>query len=115
MGYIRHNAIVVTGDDYPEAQKKFDKAYEKAIELFEGLVSNVITSSVNRYQSFFIAPDGSKEGWSLSSEYNVKREEFANFLDSLAHGDGSNSIQFVDVGFDECHEAEIDRTNKVRP
>ncbi|PAE20522.1 hypothetical protein CHH80_10945 [Bacillus sp. 7504-2] len=115
MGYIRHNAIVVTGYSYPEAQKKFEKVYSKANELFEGLVSNIIPALTNGYQSFLIAPDGSKEGWDLSDEYDAKRKEFADFVDSMAYGDGSNPIQFVDIAFDEQHIGEVDRTNKERP
>jgi hypothetical protein len=115
MGYIRHNAIVVTGDGYDEAEKKFELAYRKANELFDGLVSNVIKGKINGYQSFFVAPDGSKEGWEISVEYDSKRKELADYIDSLAYSDGSNCIQFVDVGFDEIYEAEVDRTNKERP
>lgn len=112
MGYIRHNAIVVTGDAYPDADNKFKRVYEKAQYLFDNLVSNIIYSPINGYQSFFIAPDGSKEGWDLSDEYDQKRKEFADFIDSLAYDDGSNSIDFVDVGYDEYCEVEIDRNNK---
>ncbi|KQL17666.1 hypothetical protein [Cytobacillus solani] len=115
MGYIRHNSFVVTGDSYPEAQRKLDLAHEKAVELFSNLVSPVIQGKTNGYQSFFVAPDGSKEGWDLSDEYDEKRKQLADFIDSLAYGDGSNCVQFVDVGFDECYEAEVDRTNKKRP
>lgn len=111
MGYIKHNAIIVTGDSYPEAQLRFELAYQKAKELFGDLVSNIVPALINGYQSFFIAPDGSKEGWDLSDEYDKKRKEFMDFLDSLAYSDGSNAIKFVNVSFDECHEGEIERIN----
>jgi hypothetical protein len=111
MGYIRHNAIIVTGDDFP-LDNKFDRVYEKAKKIFGNLVSNVVPALTNHYQTFFIAPDGSKEGWDLSDEYDQKRKEFADFIDSLAYDDGSNSIDFVDVGYDEYCEVKIDRNNK---
>lgn len=115
MGYVRHNAIIVTGDSYPEAQKKFLEVYVKAKELFGELVSPVIPSPTNGYQTFMIVPDGSKEGWDVSDEHDVKRHVLADFVDSVAYEDSSNPIQFVDVGFDECYEAKVDRTNKERP
>lgn len=112
MGYIRHNAMVVTGDSYPEAIQMFQLVYQKAKELFGDLVSEIIKAKVNGYQSFFIGPDGSKEGWNESNEYDIKRKGLADYIDSLAYSDGSNCVNFVDVGFDECYEAEIDGTNK---
>lgn len=45
----------------------------KAIEL-ELPVSEVVESPVNGYQSFLIAPDGSKEGWADSDKGEAARE-----------------------------------------
>lgn len=112
MGNIRHNAIIVTGSDYPDAIEKFDSAHQKARELFGELVSEPIEGVINGYRSFFVAPDGSKEGWSESDQYDIKRRELCDFIDSLAYGDGSNAVHFVDVGYDEGHLASVDRTNK---
>ncbi|MBG9567550.1 hypothetical protein [Brevibacillus agri] len=109
MGFIRHNAIVVTGADYNSGA--FEKAHLKAMELFGLLTSPIVHSDWNGYMSFFVAPDGSKEGWADSVEGDKKRKEFADFIDSLAYGDGSNSVKFVDVAYDELHETEIERTN----
>ncbi|WP_182006293.1 hypothetical protein [Priestia aryabhattai] len=112
MGYMRHNAIVVTGDGYEGAQIKLNKVYEQAKEIFGDLVSNMIDGKTNGIRSFFIAPDGSKEGWDVSDLYNSKREALATIIDSMSYEDGSNPIQFVDVGYDEDYVAEVDRTNK---
>lgn len=115
MGYIRHNAIVVTGDSYEQAQVKFDLAHKKAVELFGSLTTNPISTIINGYQTFFVAPDGSKENWGESDSYNEKRKELADYIDSMAYGDGSNCVNFVDLGYDEYLEAKIDRTNKEIP
>ncbi|MGG3872975.1 hypothetical protein [Brevibacillus laterosporus] len=64
MGTIKHNAIVVTDADY--AMDKLELVHKKAQELFSSLVSPIIKSNSNGYQSFFVAPDGSKEGWEES-------------------------------------------------
>lgn len=111
MGYIKHNAFIVTGNSYPETNEKFKKTYDKAKELFGDLVSEIIPALINGYQSFFVAPDGSKEGWDMSDEHDDKRKKLADYIDSLAYSDGSNGIKFVDVGFDEYHDVEIERKN----
>ena len=114
MGYIRHNAMIVTGGNYEEAKVKFNMVYQKATELFGYLVSEVISAKTNGYHSFFIAPDGSKENRDISDEYDKKRKQLANFINSLAYDDGSNGVSFVDVGFDEDFCTKIDRQNKKK-
>lgn len=112
MGYIRHNAIIVTGDSYQGAQQDFEMAHKKAKKLFGNLVSDTIKGVINGYQSFFVAPDGSKEYWTESDEFDEKRKMLAGFIDSLAHSDGGNSLQFVDVGFGDSYDTKIDRQNR---
>jgi hypothetical protein len=86
MGYIKHNTIVVTG--YEELIKK---VHEKAIEIFssyddglgrgfELLVSNIVHSLTNYTSSFFIAPDGSKEGWETDRNGDLVRGKFIEYL-----------------------------------
>ncbi|GIO03407.1 hypothetical protein J5TS2_40750 [Brevibacillus halotolerans] len=110
MGTIKHNAIVVTGADY--AMDKLELVYKKAQELFGSLVSPTIESHLNGYHSFFVAPDGSKERWKESNEGDRQRKELGNFIDSMAYEDGSNSIRYVDVSYNEIHGAEIEKTNR---
>jgi hypothetical protein len=74
MGYIKHHAIVVCGWD------DIAIAHEKAIEIFGELVSNVVPGVINGYQSFFIAPDGSKEGWEVSTTHDDKRDEYIEWI-----------------------------------
>lgn len=114
MGFIKHNAIIVTGVKY--SPREFRKAYDKACELFgiEG-VSNIVASQINGFMSFFVAPDGSKEYWDDSNEGDSKRKQLADYIDSLAYGDGSTSVNFVDVSYDEKHKAKVERTNKASP
>ncbi|MGG4444533.1 hypothetical protein [Brevibacillus fortis] len=111
MGSIRHNAVVVTGENYD--RKKFENAHVKAMELFGLLTSPIVTSELNGYMSFFVAPDGSKEGWAESDIGDEKRKEFADYIDSLAYGDGSNTVKFVVVAYNELHGTEIERTNAL--
>jgi hypothetical protein len=81
MGYISHHAMIVTGFNknslklaHKEAELRFTR---------EGgfcFVSPIITSPINGYLSFFIAPDGSKEGWEDSDYYDKARREYGEWL-----------------------------------
>jgi hypothetical protein len=75
MGYIRHHAIVVTGSG-----NEIQQAHEKAKEIFEHLVSEIVNSEMNSYKSFFVAPDGSKEFWEESNIGDKNRAEFVKYL-----------------------------------
>ncbi len=90
MGYIKHHTIVVTGC----TDLKTKEAHQKAKEIFEEnfkrepftipygsqLVSEIIHGLTNGYSSFFVAPDGSKEGWETSNNGNNARNEFIDWL-----------------------------------
>jgi hypothetical protein len=87
MGYIRHHAVIVSGYDSDAMQE----AHEKAKQFFAligdpvdpqmaPLVSPIIPALVNGYCAFFIAPDGSKEGWGKSDEGDTARERFLGWL-----------------------------------
>lgn len=69
MGYMRHDAIIVTSWNAAH----LDLARDKAVGLGL-LVSPVIDSRLNGYASFLIAPDGSKEGWPESDTGDASRE-----------------------------------------
>lgn len=68
MGYIRHDAIIVTAWD----KKYLLPAIEEA-ERLELPVSDIAESKTNGYCSFLIAPDGSKEGWEESARGDAAR------------------------------------------
>jgi hypothetical protein len=113
MGYIRHHAIVVTS--YASFGSSLEDAHEKAKEIFNtmnhyndsrnNVVSEIVVSPVNGYASFFIAPDGSKEGWEESQDGDTKRELFIRWINEQAYEDGSNSISYAELfyGDDEGH------------
>jgi hypothetical protein len=76
MGLICHNAIVISGDSEGESLRK---AREYALSL-QMTVSDIIHSPTNMYASFFVTPDGSKEGWETSEEGDLNRQAFYVFL-----------------------------------
>lgn len=88
MGYIKHDAIVVTSWD----DKHFAAVHAKAKELLGAVpdslgtgeynyVSEIVDSRMNGQQSFLIAPDGSKEGWDTSTVAEERRAEFLTWLE----------------------------------
>lgn len=90
MGYIRHHAIAITSWN----DKLIKMAHEKAIQIFNDRVSNILMDNINGYKSFFIAPDGSKEGWSESDTGDAQRKMFIDWVNKQAYDDGSNSLSF---------------------
>jgi hypothetical protein len=97
MGYIKHHAIVVT----TSIDELIKTAHEKAKEIFETTVSEIIPSKINGYKSFLIAPDGSKEGWSESDTGNVNRKSFIDWVNAQAYEDGSNSLSYCEFFYGE--------------
>lgn len=80
MGYIRHHAIIVTGSDFTAIGQgnPIGDAHDKATLLFNGVcpVTPIMKGRINGYQSFMVAPDGSKEGWEESGRGDLARAEF---------------------------------------
>lgn len=96
MGYERHDAIVVTSC-FEEALRE---AHIEATRRFADVMAHVtpITpAGVNAYQSFLVAPDGSKEGWKDSDDAEVKRTEFVQWMRD-AHDRGVY-LDWVEVNF----------------
>ena len=94
MGYLRRHAIVVTGDDYKES-KDILAAHAKATEIFPG-VSPICPPQVNGERSFFIPPDGSKEGWGNSDAGDERRNSFVAWMRSF-----NGCVHWVEVCYAE--------------
>jgi len=104
MGYIRHNAIIVTSFD----EDAIRKALKKACEIFDRPISSLIGGEKNSYRSFLIPPDGSKEGWDCSDRNDGQRREYLNWLSQQGFDDGSTILDWVEVKYgDERGTAEI--------
>ncbi len=92
MGYIRHHAIAVTSWNIDLIQK----AHKKAIQIFKNRTSNLMEGDINEFKTFFIAPDGSKEGCGESDIGDVQRKTFKDWIKKQAYEDGSNSLSFCE-------------------
>lgn len=102
MGYIRHHAIIVSS----WSEEHIYAAHEEASKLFSW-VSEVSQSQINGYRAFFIPPDGSKEGWAVSNEGNIRRRDFTKWL-----ADSESYCDWIEVQFgDDNHEDAIIRSS----
>ncbi len=91
MGYIKHDAIIVTAFK----RSAIDAAELKAVELSLD-VSSVVASKLNGYFSILIAPDGSKEGWTDSDAGDHDREAWKDW----ARGDARDlGLKWVHVQY----------------
>ncbi len=72
MGIEQHHAVIVQGEDHNNA---VERAHAIASTLFP-LVSPILESGINGIRSFYIPPDGSKEGWVQSELGDERRRKF---------------------------------------
>lgn len=94
MGYMCHHAIVVTSWQHD----LLEQARAKAVEL--GMSVSEITPEVtNGYRSFFVAPDGSKEGWDTSDNGDAARDALVAWLDAQRYDDDSTPLAWVEIQF----------------
>jgi len=97
MGYNRNHAIVVTS----WKEDSIIAAHTRAVEQFADIapVSPLTDEVTNGYRSFFVAPDGSKEGWAPSDRGDKAREQYIDWLRHQAYDDGSSALDWVEVDF----------------
>jgi hypothetical protein len=103
MGYMRHHAIVVTSWD----EQLLDQVRDQIVALDEAdlaLTSSIVDGPSNGFQSFFIAPDGSKEGWPESDAGDRFRDAAVEVLRSVAYSDGSSSVDWCEVQFGDDND-----------
>lgn len=93
MGTLRHHAIVVTSWNVD----RLLIAQNKAKKLCPHLVSDIVPAIVNRGGSFFVAPDGSKEGWKESDEGDRQRDALISWLDMQRNEDRSTCLSWAEV------------------
>ena len=106
MGYMSDHAILLSHWDI----ERLEKAHDAAIRIFgEDKVSPIMGPYINGHVSFFIPPDGSKEGWQESAEGDENRAEFKVWLRS-GHVE---YVQWIEVQFaDDCDKEAIIDSNK---
>jgi hypothetical protein len=93
---MRHHAIIVTS----YCSDCASKAHEKAVEIFSARqVTEILPEAINGYQTFFIGPDGSKEGWADSNKGNDRRDTFIQWLDEQRFSDNSFAYDWAEIQY----------------
>lgn len=111
MGYHIHHAIVVTS----WSKKRTKEAHDYARIIFAELdacISEITQMAANGYTSFFIAPDGSKEGWPKSDACNEARDQFFKKISSLSLDGFLDAVEISFGGDEPSVNTEIIRYNK---
>lgn len=114
MGYIKHDAIIVTSP------------FRRDLELSRGIAEElglrptaIAESGSNYYASFLIPPDGSKEGWEESDAGDRARNEWKNWAKEARLRPGSAAIytSWVHVSYagDEATDTKVVDHHKLHP
>jgi hypothetical protein len=100
-----HHTIAVTTN----IERWAAPAHAKAVAIFGDGVTPIFETKLNGVWSFFVLPDGSKEGWEASDEGDARRFAFVAWLDAQRYDDDSTPYHWVEVaiGSDEPDETEI--------
>lgn len=96
MGMTIHQALIVTSSD----KEAVEIAHKEASERFGDIVSPVVASPTNGYQSFTVFTSGSKLGWEPQEEHEQKLRSFCDYLSTVRiNTDWSFPIDFVMVEY----------------
>lgn len=105
MGHINHNAIIAT--TWNEKVAVQFQSWIEAYSLNKGSVAQVVSRS-NGYTTFFVGPDGSKEGWPVSDYGDKVREQIKKRFALDNYEDGSSPWNWIEVGYGEYGQKVLD-------
>lgn len=108
MTFYSHHAILVTSSE----ELRIRRAHVEVLAALstKGLllpVSEVLSSPVNSFYSFFVGPDGSKETWPNSEQGDQMRDEIIEILANA--GVRWCEVQYADEN-DNNHVTRTDAT-----
>lgn len=94
MGYIKHDAIIVTSWNDEAIIAARDAATRCCLQAI-----GPCAPMVNGYRTMLVCPDGSKEGWTNSDDGDSQRAEFIDYLRGIKYEDGSSCLEWVAVAY----------------
>ena len=111
MGYFCHHAIVISSS-YPD---KLLSAWHRIL-LMPHLalpVSEILPVAMQGYASFFVGPDGSKEGRRVSNIGDLQRDRIVEILRSFTDEDGFSPLEWAEVQYgDEAGNNKVMRSKE---
>lgn len=94
MGYMRHDAIVVTSRQSEAIEEAAAKARDCGLEVLGP--SSAVTNGI---RTLLVCPDGSEEGWNESHEFDTKRAKYLEYLNSVRYEDNSSCLSWVALAY----------------
>lgn len=61
------------------------------------LVSPIVDSLINQFCTFYIVPDGSKEGYDASEDGDIIRRMIIDLISQQKDENGENPFKFIEV------------------
>ncbi len=81
---------------------------KEAFNMIAARRADLTTRMLYGNRSFFVGPDGSKEGWAESDEWDMRRNDLIEWMNAQRYDDDSTALKWALVQFaDENGEAEI--------
>jgi hypothetical protein len=94
MGYVRHDAIVVTSWRSEAIVEAAAKARECGLEVL-----GPSGAATNGIRTLLVCPDGSKEGWPESDAFDAKRAAYIEYLNGVRYEDNSACLSWVALAY----------------
>ena len=94
MGYMKHDAIIVTSWNTEAIEEAAAKAREYGLEVL-----GPSDKAINSIRTMLVCPDGSKEGWEESDIFENKRFSYLKYLNSVRYEDNSSCLSWVALSY----------------
>jgi len=103
---IKHHTIVITSNDKVQLDSLRNKViniYKEKMEAKKGaqIISPIIESLINSFSTFYVVPDGSKEGYDASDDGDIVRESIVDLINSFDQAGKENIFRFVEIAYGE--------------
>jgi hypothetical protein len=110
MGTYKIKTIVVF------ANKSFiGEAHQKAMQLLPDLTTEIFVAPLNGWSTFYVFPDGSKEGWEDEIEFDHSRFLLKEWINEQASPQLGSPVKFAEIVFDEGEaDVFISSTNFIK-
>lgn len=105
MGYIKNHAMIVSS----WSEEATAAAHQAATDHFgayglDEIISPIVPHAINGGSAFFIAPDGSKEGWTESDRGDAARDELKEKLRGMPYLEWAE----IQLGGDDAEYSIVD-------
>lgn len=99
MGHMRHDAIVVTSWNRQAIEEAAAKARDLGLEVL-----GPSAEAINGISTILVCPDGSKEFWPESDDFDVKRAAYLEYLNGARYSDNSSCLEWVALSYSNDHD-----------